>query len=363
MATLYRRGRIWWVKVYRNGNACYESLKTADKSTAKYRCAEIEKRLYEGTYEPRRRIPLDGLVEEYRDYLRTRKAKRTAANEIRYLDQFLRANPVRRLDQVTSALVSAFITRRVRHDGISPRTANLIREVVYRLFEYAIKHHAYVSSDPRYLNPIATVEKFKLPASNIRSLNPEQIEEQFRVVQPNGLAPLVATYIYAGLRREEALWLQPSDVDLGRRLVHVRAKTVNAESWQPKTKRNRIVPISRVLHGYLAFNQPRENSLWYFPSPKGKRWSPTNLSRSLRRINKRAGLDWGCLDYRHTFGTQLAMKGISLHKIAKFMGNSPEICRRHYAAVHTEDLHDDVEFGMKRTEDEGSDRNKTRETN
>jgi hypothetical protein len=49
------------------------------------------------------------------------------------------------------------------------------------------------------------------------------------------------------------------------------------------------------------------------------------------------------------FGTltprsQLAMKGESSYKISKLMGNSPEICRRHYAALMPESLIDAVEF-------------------
>jgi len=39
------------------------------------------------------------------------------------------------------------------------------------------------------------------------------------------------------------------------------------------------------------------------------------------------------------------MKGESLYKIATLMGNSPEICRRHYAALAPESLIDSVEFG------------------
>jgi len=37
-------------------------------------------------------------------------------------------------------------------------------------------------------------------------------------------------------------------------------------------------------------------------------------------------------------------KGESLYKIAELMGNSPEICRRHYAALMPEKMHDVVEF-------------------
>jgi len=38
------------------------------------------------------------------------------------------------------------------------------------------------------------------------------------------------------------------------------------------------------------------------------------------------------------------MKGESLYKIATLMGNSPEICRRHYAALLPEALATSVEF-------------------
>ena len=65
----------------------------------------------------------------------------------------------------------------------------------------------------------------------------------------------------------------------------------------------------------------------------------------MKRIQDKKGLKWTCLDFRHTFGSQLAMKGESLYKISTLMGNSPEICRRHYAALLPEALADCVEFG------------------
>ncbi len=74
------------------------------------------------------------------------------------------------------------------------------------------------------------------------------------------------------------------------------------------------------------------------------RWDADNFSQDLRAANQDAGLVWGCLDYRHSFGSQLAMKGESLYKIAALLGNSPEICRKHYAALIPELLCETVEF-------------------
>lgn len=44
------------------------------------------------------------------------------------------------------------------------------------------------------------------------------------------------------------------------------------------------------------------------------------------------------------FSPQLAIKVESMYKISAFMGNSPEICRRHYAALIPESFAESVEF-------------------
>jgi integrase len=133
-------------------------------------------------------------------------------------------------------------------------------------------------------------------------------------------------------------------VDLERLLIYVRAKTVDGEYWQPKTKRNRTVPISSALKDMLCLYNPQRRRPWFFPSTRGFRWDPDNFSEDLRDINRSCGLGWSSLDFRHTFGSHLAQKGESLYKIAELMGNSPEICRRHYAALVPEKMHDVVEF-------------------
>lgn len=79
---------------------------------------------------------------------------------------------------------------------------------------------------------------------------------------------------------------------------------------------------SQPLRAYLDRYTPRPLfGGWYFPSPKRSRYDVDNFSQALRAANQKAGLSWTCLDYRHTFGSQLAMNGESLYKIATLMGN------------------------------------------
>jgi integrase len=189
------------------------------------------------------------------------------------------------------------------------------------------------------------VPRRREPPPTIRFLSAEDITRQLAALEPYGtIRALMAVYIYAGLRREEALWLTHDDVDMQRRLIRVVAKAAEGKSRQPKTKRNRVVPVSAALLRILGAHIPKHACTWRFPSPTGRRWDPDNFSHDLWAINCRHGLSWSCLDFRHTFGSHLAQKGESLYKIAELMGNSPDICRRHYAALIPEKMHDVVEF-------------------
>ncbi|MDD5708508.1 MAG: tyrosine-type recombinase/integrase, partial [Kiritimatiellae bacterium] len=212
---------------------------------------------------------------------------------------------VNHLEEITTADISAFIAEKVRSRGLAPKTANRYREIVCRLFNWAIKQRGVRTPDN--LNPAAQVERYKEHAPQIRFLTLQQIEEQLKTLQAKPqLQTMVAVYIYAGLRREEALWLTVEDVDLKagpNGMIRVCAKTIAGESWQPKTKVNRVVPISSSLRWHLDRYSPRPTpGGWYFPSPQGKRWDADNFSAALRTANHKAGLHWGCLDFRHTFG-------------------------------------------------------------
>ncbi|HSW02232.1 MAG TPA: tyrosine-type recombinase/integrase [Sedimentisphaerales bacterium] len=274
----------------------------------------------------------------------------------KYADKHIRAAL---LEDVTPEVINRFLAARIQQDGWSAKTANLMRQTLHKLFSYAIKHHSFHSRDPRYPNPVKAVDKKKEPAPQIRFLRSEEIRYQLELLAESPvIRALVATYIYAGLRREEALWLTQEDVDLSQRLIRVRAKTVGEQKWQPKTKRNRVVPISDALHVILSEYTPPADGPWFFPSPAGKRWDPDNFSQDLRATNETAGLAWSCLDFRHTFGSHLAQKGVSLYKIATLMGNSPEICRRHYAALIPEEMRDVVEFDAEEKQTSSGDETK-----
>ena len=378
MASLYQRGKkgTWWIKYYVRGRPVFKSLKTTSARAAERVLKQIEGEHASGSLMAPSKIPLPEFLQDFCEFLKTIRTRKSYKNDFSVLRVFFGpicpalqlgsrvnrrwrhgdARPVKDtkvaihvradyLEEITGGVIETFVTKRIADDKVTPKTVNRCREVLHRMFNYAAKTWEFVSPDRRHHNPAAIVQRRHEPPPTIRFLSAEQIDEQLNALANTPhIQALVATYIYAGLRREEALWLTPDDVDLKQRVIRVRAKTIDGEFWQPKTRRNRVVPISGALLEVLTEHRPPAESQWFFPSPQGVRWDPDNFSHDLRDRNQEHGLVWSCLDFRHTFGSHLAQKGESLYKIAELMGNSPEICRRHYAALIPEKMHDVVEF-------------------
>ena len=380
MASLVTRNGIYYLQ-WRTGKKIHRrSLETKSRQLAKEQLRQFESARLRGIDNPLpTKTPLADVLQAYVEHIRGVKTPKSAQTDVYYLREAFgavcpaleitsrkvteacRKRPLvptngrrrvstidaRYLEDVTTADLSVFISSHTRARGLAPKTANRYREVIVRLFNWAMQQRGVQM--PGGKNPAAAVERYKEPAPEIRYLTLPQIDEQLAALAhyPQ-LQTMIAVLIYAGLRRAELLWLTQDDVKLpkGRPgLIHVRAKTVNDESWQPKTRNNRVVPISTDLGPYLDGYTPRPSfGQWFFPSPKGTRWDQDNFSRDLHAANRRAGLSWTCLHFRHSFGSHLAQHGISLYKVSHLMGNSPEVCRRHYAALLPNTLYADVCF-------------------
>ena len=369
MASLKKRGKKYYASYYVNGKEQRRALNTENYQVAKQRLRNLDVAQAKGVLDDTlpTRTKVADMVTQYAAFIKSTKAKNGVKIDFWYLRnmfgpvcELLHPHDLDRWEKKKRTLVAAkyledirtpdiatFISQKVIEDGIAPKTANRYREIFMRLFTWAIKQRGVRM--PGNSNPAKDVERYRERAPEITFLEMNEIGRQLIVLEDDAqLQTIVALFIYAGLRREEALWLTSKDIDLAAGkygMIRVRAKTVLGESWQPKTKKNRAVPISSTLRRYLEdYRVKRVAGGWYFPSRQAKRWDPDNFSDHLRKTNLRHNMKWSCQDYRHTFGSQLAMKGESLYKISTLMGNSPEVCRKHYAALLPESLVDCVEF-------------------
>ena len=276
MASLINRNGTYYVQHCVGGKAKRRSLKTSSRQIAKEKLRQFESAQFRGDdLALPTRTPIADVVRDYLEHIKTVKTARSVRADAYYLRQWFgpvcdELKPVRPIgkpippleancfEEISTQQVAAFLTRARKERQYEPKTVIRYREVIMRVFNWAMAHRGIRMAGDR--NPVKRVERPKENARSIRFLTLKQIDEQMEALRDHPqLQAMVAVYIYAGLRREEALWLTRRDVDFDSGpygVLHVRAKTINGEYWQPKTKTNRAVPISRTLRKHLDNYEP-----------------------------------------------------------------------------------------------------------
>lgn len=134
--------------------------------------------------------------------------------------------------------------------------------------------------------------------------------------------------LHGGLRKEEIIEARPEWFDLAAGLLHIRASS----TWQPKDRENRTVPLTREFRRFL--------STWPMPGPwciaphiqPGKWRYRYEFRRRWVAVRERAGLpaDIRFHDLRRTFASFLVSRGVSIYKVAKWLGDGVAVVERHY---------------------------------
>lgn len=126
----------------------------------------------------------------------------------------------------------------------------------------------------------------------------------------------------AGLRRGEIIALRYSDLDLRRRLMHVRRSVWNGIETETKGFRSRIVPtteaLAQALSGHRHLRGPR-----VLYTDDGKELTNKHVRSWFMQAQRRAGLEeTGAIHrLRHTFCSMLAAKGAPVKAIQELAGH------------------------------------------
>jgi hypothetical protein len=195
MATLYRRGKTWWVYTCTNGKRRRWSLGTTDERVAPQKLRKLEYEQATGELELPSITPIDSFLQAFCEYLETARTGKGYKNDISYLRTVFgptceglklastlnrrykakrqikvrdrlaeRHVQVSTLEEPTAGMIDEHIIRRIRLDRISPKTANRAREVLHVMFNYAIRQHGFRSRDQRFPNPVPDARAHRQPA-------------------------------------------------------------------------------------------------------------------------------------------------------------------------------------------------------
>ncbi len=155
MATLFRRGKTWWIYTCSGGRRLRWSLETTDERIAKRKLRKIQYEQDTGELELPSATPIDSFLQAFCEHLETIRSRKAYKNDVSYLrtffgpvcsalepgntvnhrfsstkrirvkDPFARRHiRVETLEELSAAMIEAFIIRRIKRDGIASKTAS-----------------------------------------------------------------------------------------------------------------------------------------------------------------------------------------------------------------------------------------------
>lgn len=226
----------------------------------------------------------------------------------------------------TPALAHKYLTDIV-DSGRTPATRNRALNVFNRFFKWTVDL-GYVKT-----NPFAGIKLLK-------EAREEQIvyctrSERARLInlaKNIGFKDWIAVPIafYTGMRMEEIYRMRWDDIRWkeGRVVVPIT-----------KTKKSRTLDLSSKLRGMLNLVPVGQRQGFVVPEIEGirsRRDRAQTLTRQLRKLMAQETnpipeerISWNA--WRHTFASLLVQEGVGLDQVSEWMGNTPEVCRRHYA--------------------------------
>ena len=163
---------------------------------------------------------------------------------------------------------------------LGPQSFVNYRAVVHALFEHCVKRRLAES------NPIAAIDKVKLVNKAPEILTPEQLSRLLSAA-PFDLLPLLAIQAFAGLRTEETMRLDWSEVDQVRGHITVSAK-------KAKTARRRLIPVASNLAQYLRPYAGMSGPVW----PQGGRV----YHKAIKRLRSDIGITYWPQNGRQQMG-------------------------------------------------------------
>jgi integrase len=307
------------------------STKTSDKKVAMEVLKKIEEdniRLSEGL-EPQNKIRpllLSEFIEYYLEYReKQRMSKKTISMDAYALNRLFDYLGDCNLHTITRSVVQRFRDHRL--ESMKAASVSIELRSLRAAFNWGVEKagEKYLKDNPFVLRGLVpSVENKNIP----KILSPEEKAKFFSVIENPEHELLFKFYSLTGCRRNEALNLCWTDIDLEQKQITFR---------KTKTKKDRSIPIGlELMQVILKLDQSKQKPFMY---------RPDTVTRQFKRYLKRAAIDKDLHlhNLRHTAASDLVRQGVHLTKIQKFLGHSSVKVTEIYTHVLPEDLREVAE--------------------
>ena len=311
-----------------------------DKSYAQHCAAQKRQELASGKISGRTAIGFDDFVLEHLEALEDTLSPGSCVEHERTLAQFKAACSPKDLTVIDFQMLEKFRAARIA-DGVSPATVNKCLRTLQSALERAVQR-GYLTGNP-FKEPGVRKSLFlREPEPVPTVLEPAEFAEVLKACPNDDWRAVCIIGYYAGLRIGEILSLEWTDLDLDRRMLHVR----NKADHRTKSGKNRTVPLAREIEAALQTRMSsRFRGPFIFEQLRGRN-AVANASRDFRKIVKRAGLvdeagkpRFSLHDLRRTFCTNLLGTGTDPKTVQTLAGHADVgTTLKHYAAVRAQGM-------------------------
>lgn len=233
---------------------------------------------------------------------------------------FFRGMPIGR---ITTRNIEQYKAHEIRR-GISRKTINNRLTVMRKCMTSAYEWLGLQGRPPTFV-------WLKCPPPKTDYLTADECDRLLRVAD-GVVSEMILTALRTGMRAGELKGLQWESLDWQTQTITVRHSLSDqtGELGSPKSNRERYVPMHPDLSATLAGR--RQDAGYVFLDTDGRRFNHARMSRRLAAACKSAQLrhiGWHSL--RHTFASQLAMRGVPLGAVQLLLGHSSVTTTMRYA--------------------------------
>jgi integrase len=327
MGSIYKRGKVWWIKFYLGGRRTYESSGSTKQGDAKRLLALREGQKAEGRV-PNPRVEktrFEDLSQLYlQDYeINGRKSMRDARRHAARLGQAF--NGMRAV-AITSDRIMTYVAAR-KAEGLEPASVNRELEALKRMF------HLGARQTPPMVLQIPHIQMLR--EDNVRTGYFEH--EEFlalRGVAGNHLKMAATIAYWTGMRRGEILSLTWDRVDFDEGFIRLDPGTT-------KTGEGRQIPfigdLPRVLEDWWRRTRSKYPDCPWVIHYRGR--PVRSLARAWAIACSKAGFKGKRFhDFRRTAIRNLVRAGVSEHVAMKISGHKTRSVFDRYDIVSEGDL-------------------------
>lgn len=320
---LYQRGEIWWLSFQRAGKRHWITLETADLAEAMARA----QRLRAGP----ELAAKTGLEADVGKFIAHKVAKNvfsraTARVHGAALEEFAEGVPEMKTRDVRKAHVEAHYARLQKR--VAEATAQIHIRALRSFFSWAGRAENPAKIELRQIHQKARKKFCTKP----------QRDGLIQGAPDDDVRFILFAGFHGGLRKGEIIEARADWFDLRKGgATHVQ----NTETFSVKDRDSRFIPMSKAfrkfLVRYLKGREPHEFALR--PGVKhGKGTYRYDFHRPFNDYLVARDMRWVTAHVmRHTFASLLVQSGVSIFKVAAWLGDRVEVTEDHYAHLAPQD--------------------------